>query len=114
MKVAIVGSRSFSDYDEFLRLLGRFDRHDFDEIVSGGASGADSLAERFANFWKIPFRKVKPNWGKHGRSAGFQRDAIIISSVDMVIAFWDGKSKGTENDIELSRKFRKDLILFFI
>lgn len=114
MRVAIVGSRSFSDYDEFLRLLGRLDWHDFEEIVSGGASGSDSLAERFADHWKIPFKKLKPDWKKNGRSAGFQRNATIISSVDMVIAFWDGKSKGTANDIDLSRKFRKDLILFFV
>ena len=43
-----------------------------------------------------------PDWDKYGKSAGFIRNKLIINEADMVVAFWDGKSKGTKNSIDLA------------
>jgi hypothetical protein len=101
MKLAIVGSRSFDDYKlmekELLPLIGSIDT-----IISGGAKGADSLAERFADNYFIPTIIFKPDWNKFGKRAGFIRNKDIINNADKVIAFWDRKSRGTSNSIDLA------------
>ena len=45
MKVAVIGSRSFTDYDLVISILDEFD---ISAVVSGGAKGADSLGEKYA------------------------------------------------------------------
>jgi hypothetical protein len=101
MKLAIVGSRTFNNYEVVKSALKDLT---ISEIVSGGAKGADSLAEQFAQENKIPIKVFKPDWEKYGRSAGMIRNKSIVDYADKVIAFWDGISKGTENSIGLARK----------
>jgi hypothetical protein len=114
MKVAVVGSRSFNDY-EFLEksILETLDVTDIDEIVSGGAYGADSLGVLFAKNHSKPYTIHHPNWDLYGRKAGFIRNREIVRDSDIVIAFWDGQSKGTKNTIELAEKQSKKTYIFF-
>lgn len=104
MKLAVVGSRSFSDYDLLCKCLSEYT---ISEIVSGGARGADSLAERYGNENRIPLRVFLPDWETHGKIAGFIRNRDIVNRADEVIAFWDGKSSGTANTIKLCKDVRK-------
>jgi len=101
MKIAVVGSRSFDDYDLLVDTLSDFD---ISEIVSGGASGADSLAEKYAKLFLIPTNIIKPNWSLYGKAAGMIRNTDIVKSSDHVVAFWDGVSKGTANSIKTANK----------
>lgn len=39
------------------------------------------------------------------------RNSLIIDSSELVIAFWDGKSKGTQDSIGKARKSGKKLII---
>lgn len=108
MKLAIVGSRSFTDYEKMKsHILMLYNIKSIEIIISGGAIGTDSLAERFAKENSIPTNIIKPDWDKYGKSAGYLRNIDIISSADEILIFWDGVSKGTKNDIELSEKYRK-------
>ena len=105
-KIAVVGSRGFNDYSLLERTLTPYLPF---VLVSGGARGADSLAERFAdknNLEKIIF---KPDWDKYGKRAGFLRNIKIVDESDMVIAFWDGQSRGTKSSIDLAREKNKEL-----
>jgi len=102
MKVAIIGSRSFDDYELVLETLKQYT--DITEIVSGGAKGADALAERYANEYAIPIKLFLPDWKKFGRAAGVVRNKDIIAYCDMAIAFWDGASKGTKSSINICGK----------
>jgi len=105
-KIAVVGSRGFNDYSLLERTLTPYLPF---VLVSGGARGADSLAERFAdknNLEKIIF---KPDWDKHGKAAGFIRNRLIIEHSDVVLAFWDGQSKGTENSINIAKRLNKPI-----
>lgn len=107
-KVAVVGSRSFTDYSLLERTLSSFhSSNGIALIVSGGAAGADSMAEHFAKENNIPTSIHKPDWKKYGRSAGVIRNKDIIAECDVCFAFWDGLSRGTANDIELCRKMNK-------
>jgi len=89
-------------------------KHTIDAIVSGGAYGADALAERFAREKGIPTIIFKPDWDKYGKSAGFKRNILIVNEADVVVAFWDGFSKGTKNSIELAEKSKKPVIVMTI
>ncbi len=91
MKVAIIGSRSLKIED-----LGKYLPPDITEIVSGGAKGIDACAEKYAENNKIKLTVFLPDYKKYKRGAPLKRNLQIIDYADLVIAFWDGKSKGTK------------------
>lgn len=86
MYVAIIGSRTFTNYqllkDKCLRVLSKSKNV---TIISGGAKGANSLAERFATEFKLPIIVVKADWQTHGRSAGMIRNNQVLSFATHVI-----------------------------
>mgnify|MGYP000860885121 FL=1 len=103
MKLAVVGSRTFNDY----KLL----KEHLDEIhavtpitliISGGAKGADSLAEKWAHQNNIETLIFKPEWDRYGKQAGYLRNKDIILNSDRVLAMWDGVSKGTLHSINIA------------
>lgn len=108
MRLAVIGSRTFKDYNllknELKKYIGKVE-----EIVSGGAIGADELAEKFAKEYNIPIKIFKPNWNLYGKAAGYKRNAEIWSYADEGIAFHDGVSSGTKHSIELSKFYGKKL-----
>lgn len=106
MKLAVIGSRTFDDFD---LVVEKLDEYDFDLLISGGAKGADSLGEKYAKEKCIETLIFKPDWKKYGRAAGFVRNKLIIESCDVVIAFWDGKSKGTANSLKIAEKLEKKI-----
>jgi len=108
MKVAVIGGRDFNDYSLMNEVLSKID---ISLLVSGGAKGADRLAEKYALEKSIPTKVFKADWDRHGKSAGYIRNYNIILEADMVVAFWDGISKGTKHGIDLAEKYKKDLLL---
>jgi hypothetical protein len=109
MTVAIVGSRSFSDYSVLHSNVKKIiPPSKITKIVSGGAHGANFLAERFADQYGIPLRIIYPNWSLYGKRAGAIRNELIVKEADLVIAFWDGISPGTKISIDLCDKLKKD------
>jgi hypothetical protein len=109
--LAIVGSRSFFDYDllvektdALIDYVERDGKEEIAEIVSGGARGTDALGKKYAIAKKLNFRELLPDWIAHGKKAGILRNSEIISTCDYVIAFWDGKSPGTRDSITKGKK----------
>jgi hypothetical protein len=112
MKLAIVGSRTFNDYQLLeSTILQNFDIASITYVVSGGANGADKLGELFAKKHNIETIIYKPDWKKYGKSAGFLRNYDIINAADHVIAFWDGVSNGTKHDIDIATQKGKPLMV---
>lgn len=99
MRIAIVGSRNLSVTD-FLRYLP----DDVDEIISGGARGVDAAVREFAMQQRIPLREFLTDYQRYGRAAPLKRNELIVSHSDLVLAFWDGKSKGTQHVIRCCRE----------
>lgn len=108
MRVAIIGSRTFNDYELLCNSLLEFE-NDITLVVSGGAKGADILGEKWAKEKNKEVLIFLPEWDKYGKSAGFKRNKDIIENSDMVFAFWDGKSSGTLNSINLAKKMNKEV-----
>lgn len=108
MKVAVIGSRTFNNYEEMKRVLSMLK---ISEIISGGASGADKLSERYAKENNIPTRIFMPDWIKNGKAAGFMRNTDIINEADFVVAFWDGQSNGTKDSIDKAKQQNKKVLI---
>ena len=74
-------------------------------IVCGEARGADSLGKRLAyeKGWKV--LSFPADWDKHGKAAGYKRNDEMARNADALIAFWDGKSRGTKHMIDLAKKY---------
>lgn len=110
MRLAIIGSRSFSDYE----LLKENVLKSFPNvllIVSGGAKGADKLGEKLADELGLKTEIYLPDWARYGKGAGLVRNELIIKNSEGVIAFWDGLSKGTKKSIEISRSLKKKIVV---
>ena len=104
MRTIIAGGREFDNYllleseVDFVRMLISSEI----TVVSGGARGADTLGERYAAERGLEVRRFPANWDKHGRSAGYIRNAEMADYADCLVAFWDGKSRGTKHMIDLA------------
>jgi len=126
MKVAVIGSRGFTDYSKLKDYLDRLNAlRPISLIVSGGAAGADSLGERWADengVEKLVFEakwddlthpdariKVNAYGKKYDANAGFRRNKDIIDAANVILAFWDGKSPGTRNSIDYAKFKNKPL-----
>lgn len=104
MKVIIAGGRLFNDYNLLCQKCDDIlSSHSDIEIVSGTANGADKLGERYATDRSYPITKFPADWNCYGKSAGYRRNSDMAKYSDMLIAFWDGKSKGTEHMINLAK-----------
>lgn len=104
MKVAVIGSRG-STVDN----LGDYLPKDTTEIISGGAKGIDSCAREYAISNNIKLTEILPEYGKYKRNAPLIRNIAIIENADLVLAFWDGKSRGTKFVIDKCKALGKKI-----
>ena len=101
MKIAVVGSR-----DIILSDIGKY-ISSAEEIVSGGAVGADSCAAEYAKEKGIKITVFLPQYELYGRAAPIIRNRKIVDYSDKIIAFWNGSSKGTLSVIKYAQKTGK-------
>lgn len=107
-RVIIAGGRYFDDYEllkekvDFYLLKKRAEGARI-VIISGTANGADKLGERYASDRNYLVRRFPARWDTYGKSAGPIRNAEMANNADALIAFWDGKSKGTNSMISLAK-----------
>ena len=110
MKVAVIGSRNLTvdNIEEYLPCGTT-------EIVSGGARGIDACAREFAMSKGLKFTEYLPDYKKYGSyAAPLKRNLQIIEYSDIIIAFWDGRSKGTKFVIENCKKTGKEVWVHII
>ena len=107
-KVVIAGSRGFSNYkllyekcNEILREKRK--THNI-VVISGHARGADLSGEKYASDMGFDLEIFPAEWKKFGKSAGFRRNEQMAEVADGLIAFWDGKSSGTQHMISIAEE----------
>lgn len=111
MKTIIAGGRHFDDTEYFLDCINNHE-DDITEIISGGAKGADAMGELLASCNKIPLVLYKAEWDKYGRAAGHIRNKKMADNAEFLLAFWDGKSKGTHNMIITAKKLGLKVVVY--
>lgn len=120
MRVIIAGGRDFNDFkllesninkiikqlsDE--KLISIYVNESNIEIICGKARGADTLGKQFAKEYKLSIKYFPADWNTYGKSAGYRRNAEMANYAKedngILIAFWDGKSKGTKHMIDIAK-----------
>jgi len=128
IKIIIVGSRTITDYSILISALqeamvslretaGNLSSpasNSF-EIVSGGARGVDTLAKKYATECGYKFTEMKPQYkNNNDRGAPLRRNIDIANYGDILIAIWDGNSKGTKHIIEYMQKIGKPVYIHLV
>lgn len=111
MKIAIVGSREFSDWSLITRYVNDLPADSV--IVSGGARGADRTAEQAARMRGLQVEIYPAQWDAYGNGAGFIRNQQIVDAADRVVAFWDGQSRGTRDTLRKAHAARKPILIIY-
>ena len=124
--IIIAGTRTYSDYDKLKQVCSDYISHllkdgmseiDGITIVSGMAHGADSLGLRFAKQCGMDCRTFPADWNTNGKAAGPIRNeemakfAVADGAYGVLIAFWDGKSKGTDSMIKLAEQYKLKVLI---
>ena len=113
-RVIIAGCRDFNDYELLKEKCDYFLQDEKKEdvvIISGHSSGADALGERYAQERGFQLETFPADWKAHGRAAGPIRNARMASAANALIAFWDGKSRGTKNMIETAKNHNLKVVV---
>ena len=117
-RVVIAGCRDYDNYDEAKPYidfyLSNIRKENDIVIVSGCASGADTIGERYAKENGFEVEKYPADWKKYGKRAGPIRNEQMAKICDYVICFWDNKSSGTKSMIEFARKHKKPIRIKYI
>ena len=106
IKLLIAGSRTIREFD-----LTDYVPSNTTLIISGGAQGIDSIAEQFANEYRISKLILLPRYNLFGKAAPLKRNETMIDFADEVLVIWDGISRGTKYTIDYARKKKKPLTI---
>lgn len=110
-RIVVAGCRDFCNYEvarEYIdECLCQFDQNCTFVLVSGACRGADMLGERYAKEHGFEIERYPAQWDLYGRSAGPIRNKKMAEVSDLVICFWDGKSRGTRTMIQYAEKIGK-------
>ncbi|MBE6628396.1 MAG: DUF2493 domain-containing protein [Ruminococcaceae bacterium] len=106
MKLLIVGSRSITSFD-----LSPYISDETDLIISGGAAGVDTLAERYADEHKISKLILRPKYHLYGKAAPIKRNECMVDLADKILIVWDGISRGAQSTLNYAKKKNKPFIL---
>lgn len=113
LRVIVAGSRDFDDYGLLCEKLDYYLRnHPFPEdvvILSGCCAGADKLGERYAEDNGHEIMHFPAEWNKHGKAAGPIRNEEMAKCADACVVFWDGRSTGSKNMIDLATQYKLKL-----
>jgi predicted Rossmann fold nucleotide-binding protein DprA/Smf involved in DNA uptake len=111
LRVAIVGSRHFSDLGHVADYVKSLPAHA--SIITGSASGVDAEATKAAREKGVPVQVIPASFDEladPARSAA--RNQRLVDACDVLVAFWDGSSQGTRTTIERALDSGKEVHVF--
>lgn len=111
-KLLVCGSRTINNsewvFSEIEKYISESNLQYSDiHIIEGEASGVDKIAKQFAQSKNISVIEMPADWKAYGRAAGPIRNEQMVRLCDQCLILWDGKSRGTKNDIDLCDKYNK-------
>jgi hypothetical protein len=117
-RIAIVGSRGYPRLDLVRRYIQSLPANT--TIISGtrapddrpdeAITDVDSCAIRAAERRGLAVQVYPADW-REGRGAGLARNTLIVEAADKVLAFWDGRSRGTADTMRKARAAGKRLAI---
>ena|SRR6056297_2913304 len=114
MKLGIIGSRSFNDYNKAKKVFKNFFQQHTKIIVSGDCpSGGDLMGKKLAEEFDIEYEGYPADWDQYSKSAGFIRNGKIVDNSDMILAFYDGVSKGTLDTLNKAKQKKRSVFVIY-
>ena len=110
MKVIIAGSREGIRKEGVLQVLSN-SPFKVSEVVCGEARGVDTYGKEWAESLDIKVTPFPADWDKYGNRAGYIRNEEMAKYADVLIAIWNGESKGTKHMIDLAIKHKLHILL---
>jgi len=111
LKVGIVGSRHFGEpvrVAEYVKSLPPRA-----SVITGSASGVDAAATKAARERGIPVQVIPASFDEMAdASKAAARNQRLVDACDVLVAFWDGTSKGTRNTVERALDSGKEVHVF--
>jgi len=108
--ILICGSRGITELN-----ISRYIRpSSVGAVISGGAIGVDSIAKEWAKQNNIEYIEYNPNYKTFGKKAPLIRDEQMVNACDIVFAFWDLKSKGTDYTLKYAQSIGRKFIVHWI
>ncbi|MCK8495850.1 hypothetical protein M0L20_28550 [Spirosoma sp. RP8] len=114
MKTALLASRQLTSPNHYEQIraalleLGTTELH----------HGAEGAGKQHAETWASETGRAQvghaPNWKEYGRAAGPIRGRELVQAVDNLVALWDGKSKGTEQELKEAKRQGKRVKLILV
>lgn len=104
MKLMIAGSRSICDFD-----ISPYIPDEVSMIITGGAKGIDTIAEKYADKHRISKLILRPKYNLFKKAAPLKRNIDMLQEADHVLIFWDMQSRGTEYTIKMAKEMKKPL-----
>lgn len=104
MKLLVVGSRSIKNFD-----ISPYVPKETGTIVSGGADGVDTIAEKYADAHKLSKIILRPEYHLYRRAAPLKRNNGMVEMADKILVIWDGVSRGTKHTIDYAKKLNKNI-----
>ena len=119
MRVIIAGGRDFTNVNVMAETLNNL--QDVDHVIEiekltlicGMARGADLTAYKLFSEVGLPVKMYPADWDQYGKSAGYIRNNKMADVADMLIAFWDGESRGTAHMINTMKQQHKPVFVFY-
>ena len=110
----VAGSRTFDNYSALAKKMDASLARQVKEgnavtIISGTARGADLIGERYARDRGFQVERFPADWNRHGKAAGYRRNAEMAGVANAVVVFWDGYSLGTQHMITIAKDHRLPL-----
>ena len=100
-RVLVFGGREFTKKKVLYNVL---DVVEPKHIISGGADGADTLAEQYAKDYCLPRTIYPAQWSKYGKAAGSIRNKQMLDDGKPTHAVGFAGDKGTINMLRQARK----------
>jgi len=105
-KLIIAGGRDYNDYEDGEQRINRITQNLKNvEIISGMAKGADAIGIKYAKEHGLILHEFSAQWDRLGKAAGYKRNIEMANAGSHLIAFWDGKSRGTKHMIKVAKDF---------
>jgi hypothetical protein len=103
MKVIVAGGRDFNDGVLLGQAMLPYRDDPATTVICGMARGADALGAVWARHHGLPVIEMPAQWDLYGKSAGYRRNVEMAKVADVLMAFWDGKSRGTAHMIQIAK-----------
>ncbi|HET9410736.1 MAG TPA: SLOG family protein [Candidatus Dormibacteraeota bacterium] len=111
MRVAIVGSRHFSDPDRVAEYIDGLPARA--SIITGSASGVDAAATKAARTRGLAVQVMPASFDEvSDASKSAARNQRLVDACDVLVAFWDGASSGTRATVERALDSGKEVHVF--